>query len=85
LGKFDKIIQRIINHSGTITYDELTYVLGKLGYHEIKPGKTGGSRVAFYHDARKLIIRLHRPHPQNTLKDYQLGLIRTHLEQNKLI
>jgi len=85
LSKFNKIADRIRSHSGTITYNELTYFLGRLGYKEIKLGKTSGSRVAFYNESKEIFIRLHKPHPTNELKDYQIGLIRTHLEQNKLI
>ncbi|NOT37714.1 MAG: type II toxin-antitoxin system HicA family toxin [Saprospiraceae bacterium] len=85
MSKFQKILDRIINGSGTITYTELIYVLSKLGYKEIKTGKTSGSRVAFYNDNKKLLIRLHKPHPGNELKDYQIKLICAHLEQNKLL
>ncbi|MBK7231534.1 MAG: type II toxin-antitoxin system HicA family toxin [Saprospiraceae bacterium] len=61
------------------------YVLIKLGYREIKTGKTSGSRVAFYNESKKLLIRLHKPHPGNELKDYQIKLIHAHFEQNKLL
>ncbi len=85
MSKLDKILNRIINGSGTITYAELNFVLSKLGYKEVKTGKTSGSRVAFYNDSKKLLIRLHKPHPGNELKDYQIKLILSHLEQNKLL
>ncbi|NOT38228.1 MAG: type II toxin-antitoxin system HicA family toxin [Saprospiraceae bacterium] len=85
MSKLQKILDRIINGSGTITYAELIYVLSKLGYKEIKTGKTSGSRVAFYNDSKKLLIRLHKPHPRNELKDYQIKLIFSHLDQNKLL
>jgi len=85
VSKLEKILDRIISSSGTITYAELIFVLSKLGYKEIKTGKTSGSRVAFYNDSKKLLIRLHKPHPGNELKDYQIKLILSHLQQNKLI
>lgn len=85
VSKLQKILDRIINSSGTITYIELSYVLSKFGYPEIKTGKTSGSRVAFYNKSKKLLIRLHKPNPGNELKDYQGRLIRSHLEQNKLL
>lgn len=85
MSKFQKIVERLINSSDTITYAELTFILSKLAYYEIKGAKTFGSRVAFYNDSKKLLIRLHQPHPGNELKEYQKKLIRTHLEQNKLI
>ncbi|MBK9718895.1 MAG: type II toxin-antitoxin system HicA family toxin [Saprospiraceae bacterium] len=85
MSKLQKILDWIINSSGTIIYSELSYVLSKFGYLEIKTGKTSGSRVAFYNKSKKLLIRLHKPHPGNELKDYQVKLIRSHLEQNKLL
>lgn len=47
MGKLDKILLRIKNGVGTISYDELSFVLTQFGYVEIKTGKTSGSRVAF--------------------------------------
>lgn len=85
VSKLQKILDWIINSSGTIIYSELSYVLSKFGYLEIKTGNTSGSRVAFYNKSKKLLIRLHKPHPSNELKDYQVKLIRSHLEQNKLL
>jgi hypothetical protein len=85
VSKLQKILDWIINSSGTIIYSELSYVLSKFGYLEIKTGKTSGSRVAFYNKSKKLLIRLHKPHPSNELKDYQVKLIRSHFEQNKLL
>ncbi len=85
MNKFERIIKRIISGSGTITYSELIFILKKLDYTEIKTGKTSGSRVAFYNENLNDIIRLHKPHPGNELKLYQIKLIHTHLEQKKLI
>lgn len=85
VSKLQKILDWIINSSGTIIYSELSYVLSKFGYFEIKTGKTSGSLVTFYNKSKKLLIRLHKPHPGNELKDYQVKLIRSHLEQNKLL
>lgn len=85
MSKLQKITDRIINNSGTVTYAELSYVLSRLGYLEVKTVKTSGSRVAFYNKTKNLLIRLHKPHPGNELKDYQIKLLKTHLEQNNLI
>lgn len=40
-----------------------------------EPGKTSGSRVAFINLKTKHIIRIHKPHPGNELKSYQIELI----------
>ncbi len=85
VSKLQKNLDRIINNSGTVTYSELSYVLSRFGYQEVKTGKTSGSRVTFYNQSKKLLIRLHKPHPSNELKDYQIKLIKALLEQNNLI
>ena len=85
MGKLEKILERLLNGIGTITYQELTYVLQRFNYKPISSGKTSGSRVAFYNAEINDMIRLHRPHPGNELKDYQVKLIRSHLKQNGLI
>jgi len=85
VSQYQKIVDRIINNSGTVTYVELIYVIKKLGYNEIKTGKTSGSRVAFYSQKSGLLIRLYKPYPGNELEDYQIKLIRIHFEENKLL
>ena len=85
MGKLEKIIRRLKDGTGTITYQELKYILSQFGYSEINQGKTSGSRVAFWNEEKKDIIRLHKPHPGNDLKEYQRKLIRSHLEEKKWI
>lgn len=85
MGKLEKIVQRLKSGSDTITYQELEYLLGQLGYAVLKGGKTSGSRVAFWYAEKADIIRLHKPHPGNELKDYQRKLIKSHLEERSLI
>lgn len=85
MSKLQKILDRIINNSGRVTSTELSYVLSRFGYLEVKTGKSSGSRVAFYNKSKKVLIRLHKPHPGNELKDYQIKLIKAHFEQNNLI
>jgi hypothetical protein len=85
MGKLEKIIDRFQKGSGTISYQELTFLLQKFNYRLQSLGKTSGSRVAFYNSELNDLIRLHRPHPGNELKDYQVKLIKAHLTQNKLI
>ncbi|MGP1455018.1 MAG: type II toxin-antitoxin system HicA family toxin [Treponema sp.] len=57
------------------TYTELRTLLKVLGYGEIQSGKTAGSRVAFIRLSDGHIIRLHKPHPNNELKQYQIEQI----------
>jgi hypothetical protein len=85
MSKYERILDRIRSGEGSVTYQELNYLLVKLGYFEKKAGKTSGSRIAFYNPTLKHIIRLHKPHPGNELKEYQKKYIKTTLEEIKLI
>ena len=58
-----------------VLYDELRTLLYALNYIEDNKGKTSGSRVAFINNKTKHIIRLHKPHPDNTIKKYQISFI----------
>lgn len=70
MGTFEKLLERFLARPKDFTYDELRNLLGKLGYTETTKGKTSGSRVAFIDEKTKHIIRVHKPHPGNILKEY---------------
>ena len=63
------------------TYSELKTLMGMLGYSEDKKGKTSGSRVSFFDPVTLHIIRLHKPHPGNILKHYQVHLLLDELKK----
>ncbi len=71
MSKIEKIVERLLSSPTDFTWDELVKVLSHFGYKELKPGKTGGSRRKFA-NAEKHIISLHKPHPGNLLKPYQV-------------
>ena len=75
MGKHDKLIKKLKTKPKDFTYNELKTLLIGLGYEELLKGKTSGSRVAFLHQKTKHLIRLHKPHPKNILKMYQINLI----------
>ena len=85
MSRFDKLLKKFLAKPKNFTYDELTGLLRGLGYREIQKGKTSGSRVAFVHDETKHIIRLHKPHPQNVLKRYQLDYVEDELRNMGVI
>jgi hypothetical protein len=60
-------------------------LLKRFGYEEMKTGKTAGSRVAFINNTSNHIIRLHRPHPGNIMKKYQMELIEEALRAKGMI
>ena len=75
MGRNDKLLERIIRRPKDFTYDELRRLLAGLQCIEDSGGKTSGSRVAFIHQPTQAILRLHRPHPGNELKAYQIELV----------
>ncbi len=85
MSKHEKLLQKFLNKSGNFTYNELRTLLSGFDYKELPLGKTSGSRVAFYNININHVIRLHRPHPGNNLKKYQIEYIINELRIMELI
>ena len=75
MSKIEKLINRLKSKPKNFTYEEAKTLLENLGFYEYNKGKTSGSRVSFIHRIKKLEIKLHKPHPNNILKSYQIDLI----------
>lgn len=72
MSKIEKLIERFKTVPKNFTWEELVKVLKYYGYHELsKKGKTGGSRRKFVNENND-IINLHKPHPQNIVKQYAI-------------
>jgi predicted RNA binding protein YcfA (HicA-like mRNA interferase family) len=80
MSKIDKLIIRLLSYPKDFTYNELKKVMSSFGYSEVQGS---GSRVCFSKDSHK--IKLHKPHPENKLKTYQLDLIIEALTNRGLI
>jgi len=80
LSKKDKLTKRFLSRPADFTFNELTTLLGSLGYSMETTGKTGGSRVSFSNQYGDY-IRLHKPHPRNILKLYQIDDITANLKE----
>ena len=74
MSKIEKLLARVKSKPKDFTWDELVKILSHYGYEEITTGKTSGSRRAFVNKS-KHIIRLHKPHPGDILKSYQINEI----------
>ena len=85
MSKHEKLINKLKSRTVNFTYSELKKLLHGFNYYEIKAGKTSGSRVAFIHSETKHIIRLHKPHPNDNLKLYQIDLIISELTERGLL
>lgn len=84
MGKQEKLLIKLESKSKKITWNELGTLLKQLGYEEMKKGKTGGSRVKFVNGSGSM-INLHKPHPGNELKRYQVEQILQKLKEEGLI
>ncbi len=71
MSKNDKLLARLLTQPADFTWDELIRLLRQLGYSQQVSGKTSGSRRAFSNEVGR-IVRLHKPHPGNVLKKYQV-------------
>jgi hypothetical protein len=85
MSKQEKLLQRFLSKPKDFRYNELRTLLNGFGYEEIKTGRTSGSRVAFFNNETSHIIRLHKPHPKNILKRYQLDYLEQELRSMQVI
>ena len=72
MARRNKLLDRLRQRPRDFTWDELTRLLRRLGFEQVKGGKTGGSRHRFVQKKSGLTISLHRPHPSKELKRYQI-------------
>jgi hypothetical protein len=71
MAKIKKLIERFLSIPKDLTWDELVKILIYFGYNEQHTGKTGGPRRKFSAEDGH-IIGLHKPHPNNIVKLYQV-------------
>ena len=84
MGQKEKLIQRLRSKPRDFTFEDAETLLGYLSYVRSNKGKTSGSRVIFTSENHGSIL-LHKPHPQNELKSYQVKQLLEILEQEGLI
>ncbi|MFL5754388.1 MAG: type II toxin-antitoxin system HicA family toxin [Bacteroidia bacterium] len=72
MSQLEKLNERLKSNPRDFTWTELVKLLRKLGYTEMKTGKTGGSRRRFVNQEDDIIM-LHKPHPSSLLKMYQIN------------
>lgn len=84
MSRLEKEIERLKSKPKDYTYDEVKNLLNKLGFYENNKGRTSGSRVEFINE-KNVQIELHKPHPKNILKHYQIKDIIEKLKEGGLI
>lgn len=80
MSKFEKEIKKLKSNPKDFTYNEAKKILNNLGFYEYNKGKTSGSRVAFV-NMENVKLELHKPHPSNVLKPYQIKILINKLEE----
>ena len=84
MSRLEKEIERLKSKPKDYTYDEVKSLLNKLRFFENNKGRTSGSKVEFLNkDGKK--IEIHKLHPKNILKAYQINLILKSLKEWRLI
>jgi predicted RNA binding protein YcfA (HicA-like mRNA interferase family) len=82
MSSFEKLQTRFLSIPKDFTYDELKRLLSGFGYEE---QQRSGSRVVFKNERLHHNIKLHKPHPGNILKRYQLNVILKELKIKGLL
>ena len=72
MSKHEKLLVRFLAFPKDFTWEELETLLRRYGYVQNNKGKTSGSRVEFENTESDIALNLHKPHPRNILKPYQL-------------
>lgn len=71
MSKKTKLLLRLQERPKTFTWDEAVTLMKACNFDLMKaPG--GGSARRFIHKTTRVKVRLHEPHPQNTLLPYML-------------
>jgi hypothetical protein len=82
MGTKDKLVLRFRSKPKDFTFSELKRLLQIFGYLE---EQGSGSRVVFVNTVLDHKIKLHKPHPGNILKRYQMDLIEQELQNKDLL
>lgn len=85
MSKIEKLLQRFLSKPKDFTFEELRKLLKSLGYEEAKTGKASGSRVAFYNAEIDDMIKFHKPHPSQIIKQCYLRDIERQLRDREVI
>lgn len=74
----NKLLSKLSTGGSTFAWSELVTLMAQLGYEQ---QEMAGSRVRFYNASTQHMLRLHRPHPENTIKGGALKAVRQALKQ----
>ena len=80
--KAEKLFKRFLSRPKNFTYHELAGLLESQGYNE---EQGSGSSVVFSNKRIKHYTKLHKPHPGNVMKRYQIDLLVQELKARNLL
>jgi len=83
MSKKDKLIEKLKSKPRNFSFEEMETLLLTSGFKKHKTGKTGGSRVRYMRNG--VPVLLHKPHPNNELKPYQVHNVLEVLRKEGLI
>jgi len=85
MSSHEKLLERFLKLPKDFTWDELKRLLKRYGYNQNNKGKTSGSRVRFENEDSEIYLDLHKPHPKNLLKPYQMTDVLEFLKRIEII
>ena len=85
MSSHEKLLERFLKRPTDFSWDELKRLLKRYGYYQNSKGKTSGSRVKFENEDSNICLDLHKPHPKNILKPYQMTDILEFLKRIEVI
>ena len=72
MAQLDKLRARLYAKPKDFTWDELVKLLTAYSFEALTKGKAPGSRRQLFNPTTQVAISMHKPHPGNILKEYQL-------------
>jgi predicted RNA binding protein YcfA (HicA-like mRNA interferase family) len=81
MGKQDKLLDKLRQCGNTFEWSDTVTLLVRLGYTQTE---MAGSRVRFTHETLRMIL-IHKPHPQNYIKDGALKAVKTSLIKDEIL
>ena len=81
MSKQDKLLEKLRQSGNTFEWSDTVTLLVRLGYTQTE---MAGSRVRFTHESLRMIL-IHKPHPQNYIKDGALKAVKTSLIKDDIL
>jgi predicted RNA binding protein YcfA (HicA-like mRNA interferase family) len=81
MSKYEKLLEKLRMSGNTFDWSDTITLLSRLGYTQTE---MAGSRVRFTHETLSMIL-IHKPHPQNYIKDGALKAIKASLRKDDIL